>query len=103
RTFQLESYQRVVEGKLYSGGQVSFNENDPRFEPETQHTLVQLYNTMQFGAGSRKRIEEPVPENLSFVIGHHVGLSRAQELQLLTMPAERDRQMYLLQQLLQMQ
>ena len=37
------------------------------------------------------------PENLSFVIGHDVGLSLEQKLQLLTISVERDRQKYLLQ------
>jgi hypothetical protein len=100
RTFELKSFQRVVAGKLYSGGQVIFNTNDPRVEHETQDTLVQLYNGMQDATGDRKKIVAPYPENLSFVIGHDLGLSQAGELQLLTMPAERDRQQYLLQQLL---
>lgn len=100
RTFQLKSFQRVVEGRLYSGGQVSFNDNDPRFETETQDTLVELYNTIQFGAVGRKKIVKPYPDNLSFIIGHNVGLSQAQQLQLLTMPVEHDRQRYILQQLM---
>ncbi len=99
RTFRLKSFQRVVEGRLYSGGQVTFNNNDPRFETETQNTLVELFNTIQFGAGSRKKIVKPYPDNLSFIIGHDVGLSQAQQLQLLTMPVEHDRQRYILQQL----
>lgn len=103
RTFTLKSFQRVVEGKLYSGGQVSFNENDPRVETETQHKLVQVYNMMQLGAGTRKRIVEPYPDNLSFIIGHDMGLSQAQKLQLLTIPVEQDRQSYLLQQLSRLQ
>ncbi len=102
RTFTLKRFQRVVEGKLYSGGQVSFNENRSRVEKETQNKLVQLYNTMQFAAGSGKKIVEPYPDNLSYVIGHDIGLSQAQELQLLTIPVEQDRQSYLLQQLLRM-
>ncbi len=56
---------------------------------------------MQFAAGARKKIEEPYPENLSFVIGHDLGLSQAQELQLLTISSESDRQAYLLKQLLE--
>lgn len=96
RTFELKTIQPVVEGKLYSGGRVSFNTNDPRTEPETQNTLVELYNRMQYLAGSSRKIVAPYPENLTFVIGHDVGLSRAQELQLLTKPVEHDRQVYLL-------
>lgn len=103
RTFTLKRFQRVVEGKLYSGGQVSFNENQPRVETETQNKLVQLYNTMQFAAGSGKKIVEPYPDNLSFIIGHDIGLSQAEELQLLTISVEQDRQSYILQQLLRLQ
>ncbi len=101
RVFRLHSFQRHVEGKLYSGGQVSYTRNDPSFEPELQGALVQLYNGMKYRAGSREMMAAPYPENLSFVIGHDVGLSRAEELQLLTMPVERDRQKYLFEHLIQ--
>jgi hypothetical protein len=100
RAFELHSFQRAVEGKLYSGGLVSFRKNSPDIEPEIQGALVQLYNRLQYRSGSRQNLVDPYPENLSFLIGHDVGLSQAQELQLLTMPVESDRQAYLLQHLL---
>jgi Lon protease-like protein len=103
RVFELKSFQSVVKGKLYPGGQVSFNRNDPRTDPEMQGAIAQLYNRMQYQTGSRKQVAAPYPENLSFLIGHDVGLSQAQELQLLTMPVEYDRQVYLLQHLLRTQ
>ena len=102
RAFQLQSFQRVVEGKLYSGGQVSYMKNNPRVEPQVQSAIVQLYNRLQYVSGSRSKLTEPYPENLSFLIGHDVGFTRAEELQLLTMPVEYDRQAYLLQQLMRM-
>ena len=103
RVFRLQSFQRDVEGKLYSGGQVSYTRNDPSFDPELQGALVQLYNRMKYRAGSREAMATPYPENLSFIIGHDVGLTRAQELQLLTMAVEGDRQAYLFQHLVQTQ
>jgi len=103
RVFELKSFQSVVEGKLYPGGQVSFNKNDARIDPEIQRAVVQLYNQAQNRTGSRKKVAAPYPENLSFLIGHDVGLSQAQELQLLAMPVEYDRQVYLLQHLLRTQ
>ncbi len=103
RPFRLISFQRVIEEKLYSGGLVSFDKNDARIELETQSALVQMYNRRQYLSGSRQKLVAPFPDNLSFLIGHDVGLSQAQELQLLTMPVEHDRQVYLLQHLLRMQ
>ena len=103
RVFRLQSFQRVVPGKLYSGGLVSYGKNDPRIEPEIQGALVQLFNRRQYRTGSRQQLAAPYAENLSFLIGHDVGMSQAQELQLLTMPAEYDRQAYLLQHLLRTQ
>ena len=100
RVFRLKSFQREVEGKLYSGGQVSYLRNDPAVDLEIQNALVQLFNHMQYRAGSRRAITAPYPENLSFLIGHDVGMSQAEELQLLTMAVERDRQTYLFQHLL---
>lgn len=103
RVFRLQSFQPVVEGKLYSGGLVSFGKNSPRIDPEIQGALIQLYNRRQYLSGSRQKLAAPYPENLSFLIGHDVGLSQAQELQLLGMPVEYDRQAYLLQHLLRTQ
>lgn len=103
RVFRLQRFQPVVEGKLYSGGLVSFGKNSPKFDPELQAAVVQLYNRLQYRSGARQRIVAPYPENLSFLIGHDVGLTQAQELQLLSMPVESDRQTYLLQHLLRTQ
>lgn len=100
RVFQLQSFEPDVEGKLYSGGLVSFGKNSPRIDLEIQAALVQLYNRLQYRFGSKKKLVAPYPENLSFLIGHDVGLTQAQELQLLSMPVEYDRQAYLLQHLL---
>lgn len=99
RAFRLASVQRVVDGRLYSGGQVSFNTNDTRTEPAVQNALVQRYNQLDGRSEPQQIIRAPYPQNLSFLIGHDVGLSQAQELQLLTIPVEHDRQVYLLQHL----
>lgn len=101
RVFNLNRFQRDVDGKLYSGGFVSFHKNDSRIAPEIQGAIVQLYNQMQYVSGSRKKVVPPYPDNLSFMIGHDVGLSRSQELQLISMPVEQDRQTFLFQHLLQ--
>ena len=103
RAFQIRRVQRVVEGKLYSGGLVSFITNDSSIDQEVQSALVQLYNHMQYLSGSNQKIVAPYPDDLSFIIAHDVGLSQAQELQLLTVPVESDRQAYLLQHLLRTQ
>jgi len=103
RVFRMERIQRPAEGKLYSGARVAFISNDSRIEPQSQSELVQLFNRMQDRARSRPKLSAPYPENLSFLIGHDVGLSQAQKLQLLTLPVEHERQLYLVQHLLQMQ
>lgn len=103
RVFELKRFQREVEGKLYSGGHVSFLRNDPSVDPEIQSALVQLVNKSKYRAGSRQVIAAPYPENLSFLIGHDVGMNQAEKLQLLTMAVERDRQAYLFQHLLRRQ
>lgn len=100
RAFELKRFQQHVEGKLYSAGEVAFLRNDSTVDPEIQSALVQLFNRMRYRTGFGDAIAAPYPENLSFLIGHQVGMSQAQELQLLTMAAERDRQTYLFQHLL---
>lgn len=101
RVFRLQSFQSVVPDKLYSGGQVLFVRNSPRVDAQIQAAVVRLYNPLRERFGLGPELTEPYPENLSFLIGHYVGLSRAQELQLLSKPAEYDRQAYLLRHLLQ--
>ena len=100
RVFRLERFQQEVEGKLYSAGLVSYAKNNPAIEPDVQGALVQLFNRRQSHRGSSKPLAPPYPENLSFLIGHDVGFSQAQELRMLAMSAESDRQAYLLQHLL---
>ena len=95
RAFELKSFAGVMDGKLYSGGLVSYKANDSRFDERAQDKLVALFNRRVERTGSSQKVSAAIPQNLSFVIGHDVGLSRAQELQLLTMAAERDRQAYL--------
>ncbi|HEY5701362.1 MAG TPA: LON peptidase substrate-binding domain-containing protein [Gammaproteobacteria bacterium] len=103
RTFRLKSFQRDVKGKLYSGGQVSFDKNDPAYDPKVQSALVEFYNRLLSERGSSRRMAPPYPDNLSFDIGHDIGLSQPQKLQLLTMPLEHNRQKYLLQLLVESQ
>ena len=103
RTFRLERFERDVQDKLYSGGRVTYRQNDPQVNEEIQGALVGLYNRMRYHAGARELIGTPYPENLSFIIGHDVGLSRAQELRMLGMTSESDRQVYLFQHLLRTQ
>ncbi len=103
RVFKLHEFQGDVEGKLYSGGIVEYQRNDPAVDPEIQAALVQLVNRMRYRAGSREVLTVPYPENLSYHIGHEVGLTQAQALRFLSMAAERDRQVYLFQHLLRTQ
>ena len=90
--------------------QAAFAHSEPDYAPadyfstpEIQAALVQLYNRLKYRSGSRQVMAAPYPENLSFIIGHDVGLSQPQEIKLLAMPVERDRQMYLFQHLIRTQ
>ena len=103
RTFRLERFEREAQGKLYPGGHVTYQLNDPQVNEEIQAALVQLYNRMRYRAGFGDAIGMPYPENLSFIIGHDVGLSREQQLRMLGMASENDRQVYLFQHLLRNQ
>ena len=100
RVFNLHAFESEIDGKPYPGGRVTFFRNDPTADVEIQGALVQLYNRMQYLLGTGRKLAPPFPENLSFIIGHDVGLSRAQELSLISMPVEGDRQAFLFQHLL---
>lgn len=97
RVFNLLSFDNPTTGKLYAAGEVEFIQMEDKLVPEELtsniirklnrlYTLLQLEMDITF-AGIRY---------LSYEVGHKIGLSIEQELALLTIPSELERQQYLL-------
>lgn len=97
RVFQIDTFQADLPGKLYSGAKVTFQENDPQADPETERNLIEGYDELS----RLLRNGEPEPlgpmPNLSFEVGPRVGLSLGQRLTMLRMNKESERQAFLMQ------
>ncbi|MCY7356749.1 MAG: LON peptidase substrate-binding domain-containing protein [Rudanella sp.] len=96
--FQLINFENPVPGKLYAGGDVQLLDPGDTFSPHLDALLTlleRLYTLLQID-WDEVRPDEP---NLSFRIGHKVGLSVDQEYELLTLESESERQQYLIHHL----
>jgi Lon protease-like protein len=98
RTFQLLNFENPVAGKLYAGGEVQSIEPGDSFSPhlnELLQLIERLYDLLQINTDEIR----PYEPNLSFRIGHKVGLSIEQEYELLTLETESERQQFLIRHL----
>ena len=97
--FKILTFFKTLENRLYAAGEIEplpvdratdFTKNE-----QILYLLGELYDILQ--------IKKPLPQNTpgfhTFGIAHIAGFSLEQEYELLTIPLERDRQTYLLEQL----
>jgi len=99
RVFHLEQFHRNVPERQYSGGDVTFIENDPESFNITRDELIQKYHEFHQLIGTEKPREDFRAQNLSFAIGHEVGLTLIQKVELLSEPREAERQLRLIKHL----
>jgi Lon protease-like protein len=92
RAFRLERFVRDVPGKLYSGGEVTFMDNkevaSTTFREALSRRFHRLHELLETGY-EREDFESP---NLSFQLGHEVGLTVYQKVRLLSMERESERE-----------
>lgn len=74
---------------------IRFQSNDSSYWPAVQDRLLSLFEDWRERSGTSMALTADIPQNLSFAIGHHVGLSIPQKLQLIALGAEADRQVFL--------
>jgi len=99
RVFEVDRVITDVPDKLYSGAEISWVENDSTFDPEIQSDLIAAYEGLLDLVGHPAAAYGGDTENLSFKIGPQVNLTLVQRVNLLAIPAERDRQKLLLDHL----
>jgi len=98
QVFQVETFENQLNGKLYAGGKVKFLENisdaDDAVKEKVLLGIQQLYDMMEVPF-------TPIPLDKfhSFVLIHKMGLSVAQEYELLLMTRESERLAYILDHL----
>jgi hypothetical protein len=97
--FEILHFDPKVEGKLYPGGSIktisiSFS-YDNREATELQVLIEKFFDLI----GMRPEAGHSSLENLSFTYGHKLGLSQEKELELLLIPDESNRQLFLIEHL----
>jgi len=99
RAFHLERFIREVPDKLYAGAEVTPLENDSTTFPVTMAELVRQYERLH-KLLQTPRIRQDLSEpNVSFTIGHELGMTLLQKVRLLSMPKEVDRQLMIVEHL----
>lgn len=94
QVFKVLSFERQMNGKLYSGGEVEFmdveNDADEDLREEVLQKVEVLYDLMDvpFTKTSPKQFN-------SYALAHKMGLSFEQEYELLQIPKEKDRLLYI--------
>lgn len=95
RVFRIVDFQNPVEGKLYSGGEVAFENNQDLSEevnPFLLSLIDRLYKLLKINVDYHKPDYQP----FSYRIAHKIGLSTSEEYHLLTVPSETERQKILI-------
>ncbi len=94
RIFRISTFVNPVPGKLYSGGDVEFLENDFKVERQLQHKYIfylkEVLQHLDFPG-------EIPPDCTSFAFAHKIGLTLREELDLLMLTSESDRIHFLLE------
>jgi len=97
--FELLKFDRSVEGKTYPGGKIKTKESTYSYDPKIATRLLNQIHQFFKLIGSKPDIKDENPEKLSFIFGHKLGLNPRQELQLVLLSDESERQEFLLKYL----
>lgn len=98
-TFELLKFTPKVEGHLYPGGTIKTLPLNFSFDVKRRSHLVDLLDRFFVLLDVKPKNEYSQSEDLSFRIGHQIGLSMNQEYDLLLLADESDRQEFLISHL----
>jgi ATP-dependent Lon protease len=97
--FEINEFYKIMHGKLYPGGIITSmpwgQDTDIVYSVKLVELIDELYNIMKI----KNVIIKPAPEFRTYQLAHKVGLNIEQELQLLLIPNEIDKQIYLIKHL----
>lgn len=96
---RVASYVRTAPGKLYPGGETTRLDGVSDGDERSAEALREAYEAFCIAVG-RERVCVPAPgAELSFALGHEVGLELSQKSALLAIVSEMERRAYLLDHL----
>ncbi|WP_299486023.1 LON peptidase substrate-binding domain-containing protein [uncultured Allomuricauda sp.] len=94
QVFKILSFENQMDGKLYAGGEVEFldseNDNDEEIKLEVLQKVENLYELMDVPF-----TKIPEKQFNSYTLAHKMGLSFEQEYQLLQIPSETERLLFI--------
>ena len=91
--FRISQFHRSVPGKLYSGADIERIEFDMKGEPALYESILDLMTELFKILNIQKELPEEGFDTYS--VAHHIGLTVEQEYELLCIPSEYDRQVYI--------
>ena len=95
RVFRLDEYQAEVSGKLYSGAEVTAREIGTECGDALRQEVAERFRRLCAALNKDPSLEDPLPEGMSFLIGHRMGLDAPQKVRLLSMEGETERLTFL--------
>lgn len=95
RIFRVDSFRKVMPGKEYAGGQVTWTGLKDDAQPTHIRKAYQAAQALFQVMGAEPKLHGN-KARFSFMIAHHVGLALSQEYELLKMPSESERLEFLL-------
>ncbi len=99
--FRLLEIVEPLPDKMYSGGIVSYPENIEDATINQMEVILQSIRELHKLLRIEKSFPKPVEAMVSYDVAHHAGLTMEQELELLKLTQENQRQEYLRRHLLQ--
>lgn len=97
--FEILKFDSKVESKLYPGGIIKTRHLDFETDEIQKEVLLNRLEAFFTLLGMRPKEEPSQAESITYQVGHKIGLSLNQELELLLIQSEADRQEFLIQHL----
>ncbi len=101
KTFKLLEYVKNIPDKLYSGGVVTYTDIIDNGKTYKQEEVIKGLMHFHKLLEVEKIYKKPLEKLNSYDIAHHVGLTLLQEYEILTLPHESQRMLYLYKHLKQ--
>ena len=99
RVFRLSTFEKIADGKLYAAGEAEWLDNVPAQDTGHEEEIWTLHARLHALLATGHDTVPGAGPNLSFSLGHEVGLTTAEQVELLAIPEEERRQRFLLDHL----
>ncbi len=94
--FRIKNFQKNVDDKLYSGGEIEYQPYDPAVDNRQQDELLAVLEKIEKRLVQNLGLPDQLEHGLSFFLAPRIGLETLQKLKLLSLTDETQRQAYIL-------